>query len=398
MVGDSVGATNPGTQMDKSARLSALIGDLYDASLNPLLWPGVLGEARDFVGGSAAGIVTKDVTANRGAVYYDDGGFAPEYTEIYFDRYVGLDPFSIGHFFSTVENPISAADLMPHSAFIETRLYNEWAKPQGFVDCIGTALDKSGTTATVFNVMRRKHDGLIDDQVRNRMRTIAPHVQRAVLIGQAVELKTAQTESLADALDGLSAGVFLISGRGQIAHANVAGRTMLAEGDPLISMGGHLASRNAEINRLLGQLFAAAEDGDVAISDQSIGVALTARDGREYAVHVLSLASGARKHVGCSHSATAAIFVHKAILDVVSPPAAIARRYRLTPTELRVLLAIVEVGGVPEVAHTLGVSDTTIKTHLGHLFEKTGAARQADLVKLFAGFASPLRIAPAPSA
>jgi DNA-binding CsgD family transcriptional regulator len=58
---------------------------------------------------------------------------------------------------------------------------------------------------------------------------------------------------------------------------------------------------------------------------------------------------------------------------------------------LRVLLAIVEIGGVPEVAEALGIGDTTVRTHLGHLFEKTGAKRQADLVKLIAGFSSPLQ-------
>ena len=68
----------------------------------------------------------------------------------------------------------------------------------------------------------------------------------------------------------------------------------------------------------------------------------------------------------------------------------IARAYKLTPTELRVLLAIVDVGGVPEVAIALGVAESTVKTHLGHLFEKTGAARQADLVKIVAGFSTPL--------
>ena len=54
------------------------------------------------------------------------------------------------------------------------------------------------------------------------------------------------------------------------------------------------------------------------------------------------------------------------------------------------LLAIVDVGGVPEVAASLGVAATTIKTHLGRLFAKTGVSRQADLVKLVAGFATPL--------
>jgi len=68
----------------------------------------------------------------------------------------------------------------------------------------------------------------------------------------------------------------------------------------------------------------------------------------------------------------------------------IGKIFKLTPTELRVLLAIVEMGGVPEVATALGVADTTVRTHVGHLFQKTGATRQADLVKLVAGYATPM--------
>ncbi len=63
---------------------------------------------------------------------------------------------------------------------------------------------------------------------------------------------------------------------------------------------------------------------------------------------------------------------------------------RVTPTEVRVLLAIVEIGGAPQVAETLGIGEGTVKTHLKRLYQKTGAHRQADLVKLFAGYANPL--------
>ena len=84
------------------------------------------------------------------------------------------------------------------------------------------------------------------------------------------------------------------------------------------------------------------------------------------------------------------MFVRRAALAVPSAPQAIGSAFKLTPTELRVLLAIVEVGGVPEVATAFGVADTTIRTHVSRLFEKTGTARQADLVKLVAGYATPL--------
>jgi hypothetical protein len=37
------------------------------------------------------------------------------------------------------------------------------------------------------------------------------------------------------------------------------------------------------------------------------------------------------------------------------------------------------------VAEVLGIGEGTVKTHLHHLFQKTGASRQAELVKLVAG-------------
>ena len=42
------------------------------------------------------------------------------------------------------------------------------------------------------------------------------------------------------------------------------------------------------------------------------------------------------------------------------------------------------------VATAFGVADTTVRTHVNRLFEKTGATRQADLVKLVAGYTTPL--------
>jgi DNA-binding CsgD family transcriptional regulator len=67
-----------------------------------------------------------------------------------------------------------------------------------------------------------------------------------------------------------------------------------------------------------------------------------------------------------------------------------ARTFGLTLSELRVMNAIVHIGGVPETAEELGVAETTVKTHLHRVFSKTGTSRQADLVRLVAGFASPL--------
>src|SRR4030095_11526980 len=89
-------------------------------------------------------------------------------------------------------------------------------------------------------------------------------------------------------------------------------------------------------------------------------------------------------------SAVGALFIWKAELDSRSSAGLIDRTFDLTPAELRVLQSSVAVGGVRETPAALGIAETTVKTHLHRVFAKTGVSRQADLVKLAAGFSNPL--------
>ena len=152
---------------------------------------------------------------------------------------------------------------------------------------------------------------------------------------------------------------------------------------------GGLVASDPEVNQALSESFSSARDGDGALGVKGIAVPLIDRGGKPYTAHVLTLTSGERRCAGRASTAVAALFVRKAALVIPSPPEVIAKSYRLTPTELRVLLSIVDVGGIPEVARALGISENTVRTHVDHLFEKTGATRQAELVKLVAGFSSP---------
>jgi DNA-binding CsgD family transcriptional regulator len=376
--------------MYKDETLSLLIGEIYDAALDPSLWVGVLGKARDFVGGFAAALFSKDAMQKNGDVYYDDGGITPRYKQIYFESYVELDPATMGHYFAAIGQPVSVTDLLPYEEFVETRFYKEWVKPQGCVDFISATLDKTATNAAMFGVFRHERDGLADDETRQRMRLIVPHIRRAALIGRVIDLRTAEATTFTDTLDGLSASMFLVNEAGQIVHANASGHTMLADGRVLRAADGRLAASDTQAGQSLNKIFAMAGIGDASVGTKGIAVPLLANDGDHYMAHVLPLTSGARRRTGMNYAAAAALFVRKAVLEVPSPPEIIAKLYGLTPSELRVLLAIVQVGGVPETAQALGIGEKTVKTHLHRLFGKTGAGRQAELVKLVAGFSNPL--------
>lgn len=371
--------------MRDDEHLSSLIGDVYDAALDPSLWCAVLGRSRDFVGGHAATLFWKDVAAKSGDIYHDDGRVTPHYTQLYFEKYVKLDPSSTGHYFAEIGQPVATADLIPYEEFLDTRMYKEWARPQGLVDFISALLDKSVTSAAMFGVFRHERHGVANDETRRRMRLLVPHIRRAVLIGKVIDTKTAEAATLADALDGLGAGMFLVDASGRIVHANAAGHAMLGTGDVLRAEGGHLEASDPRSDPMLREVFAAAPSGDAAVGIKGIAVPLTSRDGERYVAHALPLTSGARRRAGASYAAVAALFVRKAALETPSPPEVIARTFGLTPSELRVLLGIVELGGAPETAEALGIAEGTVKVHLKRLFAKTGAARQADLVKLVAG-------------
>jgi DNA-binding CsgD family transcriptional regulator len=58
------------------------------------------------------------------------------------------------------------------------------------------------------------------------------------------------------------------------------------------------------------------------------------------------------------------------------------RRYAFTNAEARLAAILVQGKSVAEAAVALSVSLNTVRTHLKHIFEKTGARRQSELVQL----------------
>jgi DNA-binding CsgD family transcriptional regulator len=370
--------------------LSSLIGDIYDTTLDRSRWPATLKKIAAFVHGASAAVFWDDAAGGGGDIYFEDGGIDPTYRDLYFTKFVGRNPITTPRFFAQTEVPVATGDLIPYDEFLTTRFYREWAQPQGLVDFASITLEKAVTKSAMFGVFRHERHGLVDDEMRRRMLLVGPHIRRAVLIAKVFNVKEAEAAMFSQSLDGLRAAIFFVDANGRIVHANAAGHILVNEADVLRVAAGKFVAGESEIDAGLQDAFLAASKGDAAIGRTGIALPLLGKKGERHVAHVLPLTSGARQRARPSYAASAAVFVHKSAVEAPSSPEVIAKTYKLTMAELRVLLAITEVGGVPEVAEVLGIAATTVRTHLGNVFAKTGTKRQADLVKLVAGFSNPL--------
>lgn len=371
--------------------LSGLVADIYDAALDPRLWRPVLKGVCGFVrGGPAASLFWQDAVKRTGRTCYAWGG-DPDYDRLYWAKYVGLNPFTAAASRFPVEGMYSAADIMPLPEFFETSFYKDWMTPQGWGDVLSATLDKSATSRAVFMVARRAPDGLVDEEMKERMRLLVPHVRRSANIGKLMNLSRVEAGALADTLDGLQAGMFLVDSGGRLVHANASGRAMLTEGNVLHANGRQIAF-DVESDDALRDILLAAGNGDASRGEKDMAVRLTARDGERFVTHVLPLNSGARRSAGVSYAAVAAVFVQKAGQNASPALEMLAQQFELTPAEVRVLVAIMDFGGVAEVAASLKLSPATVRTHLRHVFEKTGVRRQADLIKLMTSYPAPILV------
>jgi DNA-binding CsgD family transcriptional regulator len=369
------------------AELSGLIGDIYDTTMDAALWPGALRKIGDFTGGMAICLHTWDASDRR---WYACGRTDPDYDRLFLDEYYKINP--VGGRFNAAEvgRLVGIGDVMDLDEYRASSFYCEWSRPQGVADIKVLWLDRSATTNAVLVAYLYEGNALPDEEIRRRALLIGQHLRRAAVVGRVLEHKTSEAATLAETFDGLRAAMLLVDADGRVVHANAAGAAMLREGLALRMVSGRLAAAGTRASPALLGAIAAAKGGDTAVGDRGIAVTLTTRDGERYVVHTLPLTSAQRRGARTRRGAVAALLVQKAALELRATSDPIAKAFDLTPTELRVLLAVVEASGVAETAAALGLSQATVKTHLHRLFGKTDTRRQADLVKLVAGFANPL--------
>src|SRR5262249_3950900 len=151
-------------------------------------------------------------------------------------------------------------------------------------------------------------------------------------------------------------------------HANASAHAMLRQRSVLRAADGRLSACAPDAALALKRSIA--EACSAPVGADAVALPLRARDGEHCVAYILPLAAGSQRQGAARGEAVAAVLVHKVALALSPTPEAIAGLYGLTPSEARVLFAVVEIGGVRETAEALGIAEATVKTHLHRLYGK----------------------------
>ena len=129
--------------------VSDLIGDIYDAALDPSLWPLVLERIVRYFEAAAAVLYVQDLHLREGQFYFSYGD-DPHFTRLYLEKYARINPLAPHFMVTNVGDVFRAGQLIPYEELKKSQFYKEWLEPQRYTEFVATTLDKSATGAPLF--------------------------------------------------------------------------------------------------------------------------------------------------------------------------------------------------------------------------------------------------------
>lgn len=357
---------------------SDIVGAIYECVIDPTGWPGALSRIHQAVGGVAAWIAVHYPGQVR-SVYEIEAGTDPEQQQRLRLHYLAASPFIGAVHYVARADIISVADVVDPAEFQAGRFYREWAEPQGWMDFIMGVLAREDDRFTWLGICMPEQ---VKPEHKARVAAFLPHVERAVRISDLLRSRTDQAADLAAMAEGLASGMILVDAELRVRGVNLAARQLLAARGMLSIHNGHLrlpidapgaAIRSAIEACAETRLSAAGATALIDGADDDLGLL----------VHVMPL-TRVRGHR--SDAAVAALFLTNPAAASQAPVAAFVERFGLTPSETRVLVALLDGKSPRAIAANQGVGMPTVRTHLHRLFDKTGTSGQTDLVRLATSF------------
>jgi DNA-binding CsgD family transcriptional regulator len=366
------------TGIDDST-IQRLIGQIYDAALDAEKWSTFLAAFADVCGGGAV-MYVQDPTAAAGTRICYSAKLDRAGPEAYETCYSKIGPWLP----DVARAPVG--EVIPLSAWIDEAadrncvVHKECFSRLDIHYQFSTVLHSDGKVHTAIVATRPFRAGDFTAVEFKLAQQLVPHLQRALQIQRRLVTGRLRHEALLRGLNGLGIGIILAAGDGHILFANEVAEAILRCGD------GIGARRE--------RLYAATPAATSELHRRVHGAACTGAKLGRHAGGVLSLPcrAGEMSLLICPFSIDVGIVigpvVPTALIFLATPSDHPPTRqsdlksvYDLTTAESKLVCALLAGSSVGAYAEVSGVSLATAKTHLQHVFRKTGQSRQSELLR-----------------
>jgi DNA-binding CsgD family transcriptional regulator len=356
--------------------LSELIGSIYDTVVDPGACPTMLNGLADLLGATGGAQVgaynSKAHTATMLAPRLDPKEL-PSFSQYWANVWRRCGTHPIG-------DVIVPQMLISHQDRCRADIFNGSSKPQGPERMMGATLLTEGSVSTVVSVSRPYSEGEFDAAQTQLFAALISHLQRAVQLQIRLAALDGPPTSSAEMLNRLPHAVLLVDAGARVIFANQAAARMLGAGNGLSQGRDGLKAETSEDTRRLRQTIADCAEPANELGGAGGRLRLLRRDRRPLTMLVIPH----RTQVTWIDilRPTVILFITEAAQAAVRHSERFSQDFGLTRAEAVFAVEISKGDGLQATASRLGVSLTTVRTHLAHVFDKTGTRRQAELVRL----------------
>jgi DNA-binding CsgD family transcriptional regulator/PAS domain-containing protein len=384
---------------EDSAGLLELVGEIYQAGLEPERWPQVLKQLSDTFAADLACIYTPIVARPEQAIYLTHNFSEASQTaySAYYHQHDAWTRSAVDKSIYIQGTIVFGEQLILPSDLHRTEFYQDFLKPNGMEWIITTALfdgrHDPDTPATHMTFTRHPQQRAFEADQLALLELLAPHVRRALKMHWQLTQMHLREAMHASALDQLGYGLILIGQDGGVMYLNEAAEKMIWAADGLSLRASRLQAATPEDQDALNQLIREAcigLGGSLYLQRNSTG---------ENTAHTQTAPTGKQ-----FYSLTASPLredalppAYKASLNSIGPRAMLllqdpeqnrhkpgleqfAILHRLTQAERRVLNLLLQDKSPKQIAEQLGVGIRTIRTQLSSLYTKTRTRNQRELI------------------
>ncbi|WP_434034243.1 helix-turn-helix transcriptional regulator [Cupriavidus sp. a3] len=364
----------------QAAELSALLAQLYQGPTEAVPWAGFLETVRQRLEAVFVTLVLRHPATDRPGLIVNASAYGPHLPgePSYSEQYYALCPFLDLH----PDRLFSADELFGEAGWLAHPFYTQYLAPLDLRYILAANLVTADGVECALFISRGEAGQDFGTTERALLQGLLPHLKRAVDLHAALDLLQSERALYAEAVDRLLVGTIILDEHGKAIRSNDVARRLLQERDGLHLSGGTLHAHCPVENRRFRKILEdAAQAHALATSRSEVTLLSRPAAATPLSVLVRPIPLSYRTEDKARRPAVA-VFIRDPAGSPRNTHASLRKLFHLTPTEIELALLMVDGLTLDEAAVRLGVKKNTVRAHLRGIFAKTGATRQAVLVKM----------------